>query len=52
MNVIEILQVVTLGFVGVVWTEIREIRNDLADSRERLKGLEALRDARTTKGNV
>lgn len=46
VNGIEILQGITLAFVGFVWTEIRTIRKDVADARERLHSLETMDQAR------
>jgi hypothetical protein len=44
VEAIEALQIVTLGFVGFVWVEIREIRKLLADARERLAAVEQLNE--------
>jgi len=37
----EVLQVLTLAALGFIWTELRSMRKDLADSRERLSATEA-----------
>lgn len=53
MNSLEWLQIITIGFVGFVWLEIRGIRaNQEADrekqgkTNERVSKLEALTDSR------
>lgn len=40
----EVLQTATLAVISFVWTEIRSLRKDVNDARERLKALEALVD--------
>lgn len=39
----EILQAFTLGFIGMVWHDIRELRKELSNARERLSNLEGSR---------
>lgn len=36
MNTVEVLQIITLGFVAFVWTEIRQLRQDAQQDRQRL----------------